>query len=857
MSTLHSHTSSSVYDRVVWTRRDIEIPGAMGTRSVSIEAPADWSDQSVAVVTSVYLMGTQESSIRNMIQRVVNTVTDWTIQVGHVKESELEQFSDRLAKLFIFQRASLNSPSWMNLGVPGRRQQASACYLLKVEDSLDSILNWYREEGLIFQGGAGAGINLSPLRSSSETLAGGGTSSGPVSFMRGADASAGTIKSGGSTRRAAKMVVLDVDHPDIQDFIWCKATEERKARALRSAGFDVGVGGKDSFSLQYQNANNSVRIPDSFMNAVVEGKDWHLRSRKSGEIIQTLPAKELFKQIAQAAWECGDPGMQFHDRINQGNTSPNSGGEIVTTNPCGETHLGPNQSCNLASLNLPKYLNDDGSFDIETFVVDAQLLITVMDAIAVKSDYPTEDVARNARRHRPLGLGVTGLGELLMRLAIPYDSDEARDISGAIVHLLTSASWARSADLAAKTGAFDGWEEDRGFALEVLESHNQSCMRGQKTAGQKTAGQRTKAIWRRACEMAASATREAKKTGLRNTQVTAIAPTGTISWMMGAATTGIEPAFSLVTTKKLISGQTVRVPLPCLAAGLTALGYDTQSVQNYTAAIEEGGDLSGMIYPEHLSVFATAVGPQAINPMAHVAMLAAVQSGVSQGVSKTVNLPTTATVEDVENVFMEAWRRGCKAVAVYRDGSKAAQPLSSKKSEVDVAPPTQLARRKMLSERRAQVYTVHVGSMPVYVHMGLYPDGEPGELFLRVAKAGSTLSGLLDVLAVTASLGLQYGVPIEDLLRHWRSTHFEPSGPTGDATMPWATSLVDAVAKRLSLALGLEQPFGSSGELVDVIVPSAPPTVDGAAPVCSCGSLMVRTGTCWSCPVCGESGGCG
>jgi len=847
----------SAYDEVSWTERTVEVHGPGGPRSMTVEAPDTWSDQSVAVVAGVYLAPRGETSVRAMVERVVTAIAGWTVEVGHVAEADWDRFADSLRRLVIHQRGAFNSPVWFNLGVPGRAQQAAACYLLDVDDSLDSILDWYREEGLIFQGGAGSGANLSRLRASMEPLSAGGTSSGPVSFMRGADASAGTIKSGGSTRRAAKMVVLDVDHPDIEDFIWCKALEERKARALRDAGFDMDLGGRDSYSLQYQNANNSVRVTDAFMAAVEADGEWALRARTTGEVVRRVSARQLWRQIAEAAWECGDPGVQFHSTINRGNTTPVSGGEIVTTNPCGETHLGPDQSCNLASINLPRYLDGEGRLDADALVADVRLLVCAMDAIAVMSDYPTDAIASNARRHRPLGLGFTGLGELLMRLAIPYASPESRDLAGAIAHLVTSAAWEWSAELAATAGPFDGWDVDGEAATRVLCGHADSCDEG----GRGATSTATVDLWRTASRLAGEAVELARVSGLRNSQVTAIAPTGTISWLMGAATTGIEPAFALSTTKRLVDGRTVTVPLPCLADGLRRLGYDPKELKVALAALESRGDLTEAVDPEHLGVFATAVGPGALAPEAHVAMLAAVQAGTSQGVSKTVNLPSSATVEDVEDVLVSAWRSGCKAVAIYRDQSKAAQPLSSgSKTSVVAGDSSRPVRRQLPAERSATTYAIRVGTVPLYATVGWFDDGRPGEVFLRVAKAGSTLGGLLDALAVTTSLALQYGAPLDDLIRHWRGTRFEPAGPTGDPAMPMASSLVDALAQRLAIALG-----GDASSLA--VSPGPPPSIDGgptpapgfdgSAPPCDCGALMVRTGTCWSCPACGASGGCG
>ena len=880
MPSQKSLEGGKILSTIKWTKRTVNIPSPTGTKTMTVDAPETWSDTSVAIVTGSYLAPRGETSVAAMLDRVVNKITEWAAP------DNAEQYADQLYDLVLFQKASFNSPVWFNLGVAGRAQAAAACYILDVEDDLPSILDWVKTEGLIFQTGAGSGVNLSKLRASTEQLSAGGTSSGPVSFMRGADASAGTIKSGGSTRRAAKIVMLNVDHPDIEEFIWCKAIEERKARTLTDAGYEVGLGGKDSFSLQYQNANNSVRVTDEFMDCVLSDTDFTLKARRDGEAVRKVRARTLLHSIAEAAWECGDPGVQFHDTINKANTTPISGGEITSSNPCGETHLPPFQSCNLASINLPKYIAPDGRLDITGLVHDVGVLVVAMDAIAGYAEYPTEQIAANARRHRPLGIGFTGLGELLMLSGLPYDSAGARDYAGAIAHLITSAAWVQSAELAAEIAPFDGWEVDKSAALAVLGRHAASCRQVHDVA--ESSGI-TRAVWEKAAGLADAALAVAVRSGVRNSQVTAVAPTGTISFMLGAATTGIEPAYSLATSKRLVDGRVINTTLGCVEPALRQLGYSENVVCDAIEAIEGGGDLTGIVKPHHLPVFATAAGgTNVISPDAHVHMLAAVQAGISQGVSKTVNLPADATVEDVQRVIVTAYITGCKAISIYRDASKVSQPLTNgnSKNPVAVVPPAKPApgkrvdgsltgavghestggrRHKLPATRPAVTHTVHVGGNSLYITLGYNPDGSPGEMFLRVARAGSTLAGLLDTLAVTTSIALQYGAPLADILEHWRGTHFAPAGPTGDSAMPMATSLADAIAQRLTTseisqpALMPDQPIYSSPEPIAATKNTpAVVTLDAAsAPICSCGALMVRTGTCWACPSCGASGGCG
>jgi len=887
--------ATRAYDTVDWELRNARI--AHGEKVVfnqdDVEVPSFWGEHAVSILASKYFRGSpgtpeRETSLRQVVDRVVDTITRWGDEGSYFcSDEERETFREELKYLIIHQKGAFNSPVWFNIGVAGVRQQASACFILSVEDTMDSILDWYRQEGLIFKSGSGSGVNLSALRGANERLTGGGTASGPVSFMRGADASAGTIRSGGKTRRAAKMVILDADHPDIESFIWCKVKEEEKIRALSAAGFDMGIDGEDIVSVQYQNANNSVRLNDVFMEAVEHDRDWQLRGRYDGEVTKTVSARALFRQIAEAAWACADPGVQFDTTINEWHTCPASG-RINASNPCSEyLHL-DNSACNLASLNVLGFL-DDGVLDVAAFTQAVRVFIVAQDILVGRADYPTEKVGENARRFRQLGLGYANLGASLMTMGLGYESGEGRDFAAALTALMTGTAYEVSTELATRVGAFDGYEANATAMVRVLHKHLKAAcrlMRPKLDLGVAEMIDAAVEAFRKAWESCS------KGAGVRNSQVSVLAPTGTISFLMGCDTTGVEPAFGLVTYKTLVGGGSMALPVNTVEAGLVALGYSRGAIEYLLAHVAETGEITGgpELKPEHAGVFATAVGTNAVSPLGHVRMVAAVQPFLSGGVSKTVNLPAEATVEDIESVFMEGWKLGVKCLAVYRDGCKAAQPLTTKSSEeakdaagavaaagaATVVTPT---RRRLPRRRNSRTTQFKIGEVSGYFTVGHYDDGQPGELFLKVAKQGSTLSGVLDALAISVSLGLQNGVPLVEFVRKFTHLRFEPAGLTNDEELRFATSILDHVFSRLALDylpaenradLGVfstaEKAVAADGhgQVDPEIAPAArashralalPGSFDG--PVCSgCGTMMVRTGTCWACPSCGTSGGC-
>src|SRR5437763_1921420 len=671
------------YDELPWERRDARITnfqdGSIAFEQLGVEVPSTWSVNATNILAQKYFRGTlgsaeREWSLRQVADRVVDTITQWGAKDGYfLDRTEAEAFRDELKHLVVHQKAAFNSPVWFNIGVRGVPAQASACFILAVEDRMDSILNWYVEEGTIFKGGSGSGINLSNLRSSYEGLKGGGTASGPVSFVRGADAPAGTIKSGGKTRRAAKMVILNADHPDIEDFIWCKATEERKARALRDAGFDMDLDGLDSHSLQYQNANNSVRVTDEFMQAVLDDADWELQAVTTGEPVRTVKARDMFRQIATAAWECADPGMQFDTTINRWHTAPNTG-RINGSNPCSEYMHLDNSACNLASLNLLKFLDDDGEFDVEGFKAATEVLFAAQEILVGNADYPTEKIAETSRRFRQLGIGYANLGALLMAQGLPYDSNEGRAWAGTITALLTGHSYATSARTAARMGPFAGYHNNRDAMLGVLRMHREEVAKIDEElvppnllAGAQTA-------WDSAVELG-------EEFGVRNSQSSVIAPTGTIALLLDCDTTGVEPDLSLVKTKKLVGGGTMSIVNQTVPRALTRFGYEIQQVADIVAYIDQPKSILGAphLNPSHLPVFACSMGDNTIHYTGHVRMMAAVQPFISGAISKTVNLPEEATVEEVEQLHIDAWNLGIKAIAIYRDNCKVAQPLATTK----------------------------------------------------------------------------------------------------------------------------------------------------------------------------------
>ena len=896
------------YDAIEWERRDARLidwrDGSVAFEQLGVEFPAHWSQNASNIVTQKYFRGQlgtpgRESSLRQLVDRVVDTIADWGVRDGYFADADEESiFRDELRALLVQQRVAFNSPVWFNIGVEGVPNQSSACFILSVEDSMDSILNWYREEGIIFKGGSGAGVNLSKIRSSKEFLSGGGHPSGPVSFMRGADASAGTIKSGGKTRRAAKMAILDADHPDIEEFIWCKAREERKARVLRDAGFDMDLDGDDSFSIQYQNANNSVRVTDEFMRAVLADDDWNLVSVTGGEAIETVKARRLFEAISTAAWECADPGMQFDSTINRWHTTPASG-RINGSNPCSEYMHLDNSACNLASLNLLTFLDDDGRFDTQGFRTAVEVTFLAQEILIANSDYPTDKIGTNARAFRQLGMGFTNLGAMLMALGLPYDSDGGRAWAGAITALMTGHAYATSARVAGRMGPFAGFAENREAVLRVLDMHRREASEIDEDLVPAELLSGAQRSWDDACHLADAA-------GVRNAQATVIAPTGTISFLMDCDTTGIEPDLGLVKTKKLVGGGSMQIVNQTVPRALRRLGHDETQVAEIVAWIDEHHSVLGAphLQPEHVAVFACSMGDNVISAEGHIKMMAAVQPFISGAISKTVNLPESATVADVEALHIEAWKLGLKAVAIYRDNCKVGQPLSTGTSTtgtdapaaverlVDAVVPNALheaTRERLPRSRSSRTLEFRVADCKGFVTVGEYPDGRPGELFIRVSKQGSTLAGIMDAFAIAVSHGLQYGVPLRGFVDAFVGMRFEPAGMTDDPELRIASSLMDYLFRRLALEYlspseraelgifsvsermqptlpGVEEATTPSHQGLDL--PADPPSrhsvaahsvavVDPDAPLCmQCGIRMQRAGSCYACGECGSTSGC-
>ncbi|MCD9198349.1 vitamin B12-dependent ribonucleotide reductase [Aeromicrobium wangtongii] len=803
------------YDAVTWERRDVVQTNWKTGENVfeqrGVEFPEFWSVNASTIVTTKYFRGAvgspeRETSLKQLLDRVVLTYTQAGRDNGYfANEEQATIFEHELTHMLLHQVFSFNSPVWFNVGTSSP-QQVSACFILAVDDSMDSILNWYKEEGLIFKGGSGAGLNLSRIRSSKELLrSSGGTASGPVSFMRGADASAGTIKSGGATRRAAKMVVLDVDHPDIAEFVETKAKEEDKIRVLRDAGYDMDLGGADITSVQYQNANNSIRVNDEFMRAVEEGKEFGLRARTTGEVIETVDARKLWDDIAKAAWACADPGIQYDGTINDWHTSPEAG-RITASNPCSEYMHLDNSSCNLASLNLLKFLKDDGSFDTKTFVKAVEFIITAMDISICFADFPTEAIGETTRAYRQLGIGFANLGALLMASGLAYDSDGGRALAGAITSLMTGTSYRRSAELAGVVGPYDGFAQNASGHERVMRKH-------QAANDQiRTMHSIDIDVHREAAKQWADNLKIGAKNGWRNSQASVLAPTGTIGFMMDCDTTGIEPDFSLVKFKKLVGGGSMQIVNQTIPAALKKLGYANETIEAIVEYIAENGhvvDAPGL-KTEHYEVFDTAMGKRSIAPMGHVLMMAACQPFLSGAISKTVNLPETATVEEIKDVYFQGWKLGLKALAVYRDNCKVGQPLSDGKEakssgsvevkevikEVIVEKPI---RRRLPKSRQAITTSFSVGGAEGYMTSGAHEDGSLGEIFLKLGKQGSTLAGMMDAFSIAISISLQYGVPLETFVSKFTNMKFEPAGLTDDPDVRMSQSIMDYTFRRLAL----------------------------------------------------------
>ncbi len=912
------------YDAVTWERRDVVQTnwktGEIVFEQKGAEFPDFWSVNASTIVTTKYFRGAvgteeREWSLKQLIDRVVLTYVKAGRENGYFKtEADADIFEHELTHMLLHQAFSFNSPVWFNVGTTAP-QQVSACFILSVDDTMDSILNWYKEEGLIFKGGSGAGLNLSRIRSSKELLkSSGGTASGPVSFMRGADASAGTIKSGGATRRAAKMVVLDIDHPDIEEFVETKVREEDKIRVLRDAGYDMDLGGKDITSVQYQNANNSVRVSDLFMNAVANGEPFGLTARTDGSVVETIDAKGLFRKVAEAAWACADPGIQYDDTINDWHTNPETG-RINASNPCSEYMSLDNSSCNLASLNLLTFLKDDDTFDAERFAKAVEFVITAMDISICFADFPTVPIGETTRRYRQLGIGYANLGALLMATGLPYDSDAGRSFAAAITSLMTGTAYKRSAELAGIVGPYEGYARNESAHKRVMRKHAAA------NDNIRTVGSLDGDVLRLAEKQWEAGLKIGEKNGWRNAQASVLAPTGTIGFMMDCDTTGIEPDFSLVKFKKLVGGGSMQIVNQTIPRALRRLGYTEETVEAIVEYIGENGhvvDAPGL-KPEHYSIFDTAMGQRAITPMGHVRMMAAVQPFISGAISKTVNMPETATVEEVEEIYFEAWKLGVKALAIYRDNCKVGQPLSDAKAKkadelvdttaeaVQAALAGQPVRKRLPKTRPSRTTSFSVAGAEGYMTAGSYPDDGLGEVFLKLGKQGSTLAGVMDAFSIAISIALQYGVPLEAFVSKFVNMRFEPAGMTDDPDIRMSQSIMDYIFRRLALdylpyekreALGIftaderaatvAQSYGApasvdlaieeSGEdetVVEAVVEEAPaaPKVSTArssaelleeitgtasdAPLCmTCGIKMRPSGSCYVCEGCGSTSGC-
>ena len=909
------------YDQVNWEFRDVVQTNWKNGETIfeqrGAEFPDFWSLNASTIVTTKYFRGAlgteeREFSLRQLINRVVLTYTQAGRDHGYfASEEDATIFEHEMTYMLLNQVFAFNSPVWFNVGTKSP-QQVSACFILSVDDSMESILNWYREEGMIFKGGSGAGLNLSRIRSSKELLkSSGGSASGPVSFMRGADASAGTIKSGGATRRAAKMVVLDVDHPDIVEFIETKELEEEKIRVLRDAGYDMELGGRDINSVQYQNANNSVRVNAEFMNAVESGGKFGLRARTNGEVIEEVDARELFNKISKAAWACADPGIQYDDIINDWHTTPESG-RITASNPCSEYMHLDNSSCNLASLNLLKFLNPDGSFDSATFTKASELIITAMDISISFADFPTEAIGETTRAYRQLGIGYANLGALLMAIGVPYDSKEGFALAGAITSLMTAAAYRRSAELAGVVGPYDGYAKNKAGHDRVMAKHEAA------NSLVTSVTEVDRSVHVAATEQWALNTKIGSQNGWRNAQASLLAPTGTIGFMTDCDTTGIEPDFSLVKYKKLSTGGSMQIVNQTIPFALHRLGYSQETIEAIVDHIGQNGhviDAPGL-KTEHYPIFDTAIGVRAIEPMGHVRMMAAVQPFLSGAISKTVNMPETATVEEIAEVYFQGWKYGLKALAIYRDNCKVGQPLSDGKAKTETK--TEKAtvatgmshpvRKRLPKSRPSSTTSFTVGGAEGYLTAGSYPDGGLGEVFLKLGKQGSTLAGVMDAFSIAVSIGLQYGVPLESYVQKFTNVSFEPAGLTDDKDIRMAKSLMDYIFRRLALdylpyetrsALGIHSTdernaeldansnYGAQVEVESVassVEATAEPVVTSSqsveitikkevhssaelfellqgkesdAPLCfNCGIKMRPSGSCHVCEGCGSTSGC-
>ncbi len=902
------------YDEVQWETRTASIGNDKGSvifEQRDMEAPADWSQTATNIVASKYFYGKlgspeRETSVAQLVERVVDTIAAWGKKDGYFKsDADAENFRFELAHLMLTQKACFNSPVWFNVGVKETRgygwiydkaaaavkklesgelrPQCSACFIVSVKDSLESILDLAKTEGMLFKWGSGTGTNLSAIREEDAVLSGGGRASGPLSFMKGFDAFAGVIKSGGKTRRAAKMVILNADHPDVEKFVWCKAKEEKKAYTLVEAGYDASLDGDAYSSIFFQNANNSVRATDEFMEAVANDDEWWTKTVAGGEKLKRFKARDLMRQIAEATHQCGDPGMQFDTTVNKWHPCRNTA-RINASNPCSEYMFLDDSACNLSSLNLMKFLGPDGQFDVVAFRHAVDTMIVAQEIIVDNASYPTQKIGENSHNFRPLGLGFANLGALLMSMGVPYDSDQGRDMAGAITAVMCGQAYLTSARIAGTTGPFAGYAENEQPFLEVIRMHRDSVSRinGRNVSTALSTG--AQQCWDDAYELG-------RRNGYRNGQVTVIAPTGTIGFMMDCDTTGIEPDLALIKYKKLVGGGVIKIVNNTVPQALIKLGYSPEQVEQIVSHIDSTGTIEGAphLKNEHLAVFDCSFRPQngtrSIHYMGHVRMMAAVQPFISGAISKTINMPEECTVEEVMSAYTESWKLGLKAVAIYRDNSKKVQPLSSgagkgEKKAATVAAPTgatagaavekvvfRPVRRKLPDERRSMTHKFSIGGHEGYITVGMYDDGAPGEVFITMSKEGSTISGLMDAFATAISFNLQYGVPLKFLVDKFAHVRFEPSGWTGNPQVPYAKSIMDYIFRWMGAKfLGPEYAVTEAGETPALratepdpqqALPFGAPAAVTDAPLCAeCGSMMTRNGSCYKCGNCGGTSGC-
>ncbi len=909
---------TSPFDAVEWEKRVALIGNEKGKtifRQEDVEVPKGWSQTATNIVASKYFHGKlntpeREGSVRQLISRVVNTIVGWGEKGGYFASAPArDAFRDELTHLLVEQKMAFNSPVWFNVGVQAK-PQCSACFINSVQDDMESIMNLAKTEGMLFKWGSGTGTNFSSLRGSRETLSGGGIASGPVSFMKGFDAFAGVIKSGGKTRRAAKMVILNVDHPDIVEFIDSKMKEERKARVLIEQGYDPAIDGEAYSSIFFQNANHSVRVTDEYMQAVEDDRDWWTRNVNDGNPVEKFSARELLHRMAESTWQCGDPGMQYDTTVNRWHTCKTTA-RINASNPCSEYMFLDDTACNLASLNLMKYLNSNGSFDVEAFRHAVDVTITAQEILVDNASYPTPRIAENSHKFRPLGLGYANLGALLMSMALPYDSDAGREMAAAVTALMCGEAYAQSARIAERLGPFTGYAANREPMLEVIRMHRDSLRPIKPENVQPSLLGAAQTSWDTALALG-------EKVGYKNSQVTVLAPTGTIGFMMDCDTTGIEPDLALVKYKKLVGGGVIKIVNNTVPAALMKLGYSPEETSQIVSYVDRNGKIEGApgFKPEHLPIFdcsLAAVGGRSIAWRGHLKMMAAAQPFLSGAISKTINMPEDSTVEDIMQAYIESWKLGVKAVAIYRDNSKGSQPLSAAGDKKDTAQQTQPAasaakpaegapgvaeqrelfirahRRKLPSERSSITHKFSIGGHEGYITVGMYETGEPGEIFIKMAKEGSTLSGFMDGFALSVSIGLQYGVPLKALVDKFINTRFEPAGYTGHPAIPYAKSVLDYIARwlggrfispdylthngdtALPVATVAASPAvppafvptadddpspAGAGQLAMSARSESRPMFDGA-PTCSeCGMLMTPNGACYKCENCGGTSGC-